>query len=88
MNKFLCRETKKRGKFKAIMCQMCSYKSRCADYGGFTHREYAKIDENIIADVLDTELPWRREDLLKLAIKIKEALLTPHKGGRDGRAKV
>ena len=32
------------------------------------------LDVEKIADVLDTELPWLKEDLLKLATKIKAKL--------------
>ena len=31
MNKFICKETKKRGKFKRVMCELCTYSSRCQD---------------------------------------------------------
>lgn len=33
------------------------------------------LDVERIADVLDTELPWLREDLLKLANKIRNAIV-------------
>lgn len=32
MNKFLCKETKKRNKFKRVMCGMCNHASRCESY--------------------------------------------------------
>ena len=39
---------------------------------GFVRLEDVELDEEKIADILETELPWLREDLVKLAIKIKE----------------
>jgi len=37
MNKFLCKAVKARGKFKRVMCGLCTYSSRCIDYQEFKH---------------------------------------------------
>ena len=34
MNKKLCKQMKKRGKWKPIMCEMCSYAPKCKEKGG------------------------------------------------------
>jgi hypothetical protein len=45
MNKFLCKEIKKRGKFKRAMCGLCTYTIRCIDYQEYTQGHSDELRE-------------------------------------------
>lgn len=47
MNKFLCLNTKQRGTFKRVMCEMCSYISRCVDFQEYKHGHSDELREGI-----------------------------------------
>lgn len=46
MNKNLCKETKSRGKFKRVMCYMCSYQSKCNNYMEYKYGHNDELRES------------------------------------------
>ena len=50
MNKFLCKETKKRNKFKRVMCGMCNYASRCINLHEYQQGHSDELREGVSHD--------------------------------------